>query len=113
MQRGKASCDDGGIEWIGLGQLSLGAGEAAHPCRIEKIVGKRQPIEQDGKLALVTARRLEADPQAGRAGQPGQLATEHGKTCLAVGDAPQRSGRMKVNNEFVVGNIDADKEVGL
>ncbi|SFN67238.1 hypothetical protein SAMN05428984_0073 [Sphingomonas sp. OK281] len=34
VQRGKAACDYRSIKRIGLGQLSLGAGEAAHPCRI-------------------------------------------------------------------------------
>lgn len=37
VQRSKASCDDGGIERVGLGDLPLGAGEAAHACRIEQI----------------------------------------------------------------------------
>lgn len=77
MQRGKAACNYRGIERIGLGQLSLGTGEAAYPCRIWKIGGKCQPIEQDSKPALVIVRRLEADPQAGRTGKPDELAAEH------------------------------------
>jgi hypothetical protein len=43
---GKAACDVVGIERISLGQLSLGAGEAAHSCRTQELGGKCQPIER-------------------------------------------------------------------
>ena len=41
--------------------------------------------------------------------RPGVLGT----VTTDDGDAPQHSGRMKVNNELVFGNINADKEVGV
>nr|WP_269845935.1 hypothetical protein [Sphingomonas sp. BT553] len=36
VQRRKASCDDGGIEGVSLGELPLGAGEVAHACRTRR-----------------------------------------------------------------------------
>jgi len=61
----------------------------------------------------VTARCLEADPQARRIGKPDKLAAECGNAGLGIEYPPEHSCRVGMDNEFVLGNIDADKQVGV
>lgn len=113
LKGGQAACDHGGIERIGLCNLPLGARETAHAGRIEQIGGHAKPVRQDRQVALIAARGFEADLEPVFGGEPLQPLAECREARLAVWNTPARGGGVQVDDEFVFGDIDADKGVGL